>query len=109
VFQRDGELSERIVTWPGQTRITIRAGGLTTIGRAPRMTLLLDGRPIQSWSLSVGPGGRWEEGLYTTRVPTGFGRPIVTLRLADLVDRRRAEPPQLQHAYVDRLEFRWEP
>ena len=108
VFHQDGELSEPIVTWPGRTRVTIVAAGLSTTGTAPRMTLLVDGRPVQSWTLEVGPAGTWRQTSYTTWLPTRFGHPVLTLRFTDLGQRRRPpEPPRLQHAYADALELAW--
>ena len=106
VVPRNAELWEPIVTWPGWTRVTIRAGGFTTTGQAPRMTLVVDGRPIETWVLEAGLGS-WREATYTASIRTGFGRPVLALRFADTLDRR--SPPRLQHAYVDRIQLRWTP
>src|SRR5262249_4591908 len=108
VVQRDAELWEPIVTWPGWTRVTIEAGGLTTTGRAPRLTLVLDGQPVQTWTLEAG-AGTWRQAKYTAWVRTGFGRPVLGLRITDTLDQRRAPPPVIQHAYVDRVRLRWSP
>ena len=106
VVPRNAELWEPIVTWPGRTRVTIRAGGLTTTGQAPRMTLVVDGRTIETWVLEAGLGS-WREATYTASIRTGFGRPVLALRFTDTLDRR--SPPRLQHAYVDRIQLRWTP
>jgi hypothetical protein len=72
------------------------------------MTLLVDGRPVQSWTLEVGPSGTWRQTSYTTWLPTRFGHPVLTLRFTDLGQRHRPpEPPRLQHAYADALELVW--
>jgi hypothetical protein len=108
VFHRDGELWEPIVTWPGRTRVTIEAAGLTTTGTAPKMTLLVDGQAIRSWRLDVGGQGTWKKGVYTASFPTRFGHPVLTLRITDAGERRLpAESPRLQHVYVDSLEIAW--
>jgi hypothetical protein len=108
VVQRDALMWEPIVTWPGWTRVTIDAGGLTTTGRAPRLTLVLDGRPVQTWTLEAG-AGKWRQASYTAWVRTRFGRPVLGLRITDTLDQRRAPPPVIQHAYVERVRLRWAP
>ena len=107
VFHRDGELWEPIVTWPGRTRVTIEAAGLTTTDTAPTMTLLVDGREIRSWPLDVGAPGAWKKGVYTASFPTRFGHPVLTLRITGAGERRLPGPPRLQHAYVDNLGIAW--
>ncbi len=63
---RPGEVSERIVTWPGVTEITIGAGGHLTIQGTPRMRLLLDGTAIYTWPLAAGRD--WVAQEYVARV-----------------------------------------
>ena len=82
VMTGDGELSERIVTWPGVTRITVVAAGLSTTGGHPRLEMFLDGVPLAEWQLEVvaltRPTPRWTRaggGAYTAMVRTAFGRP----------------------------------
>jgi hypothetical protein len=103
VMKRDGEMADRIITWPGVTEIVIVAGGYSTTGVAPRMQLLLDGRPVQSWTLRAGSGD-WIQDEYTARVPTSFGRLRLVLRFEELLDQPAAS--RVQHAYVDRIRFR---
>ena len=79
---------------------------LTTTGQAPRMTLVVDGRPIETWVLEAGLGS-WREATYTASIRTAFGRPVLALRFTDTLDRR--SPSRLQHAYVDRIQLRWIP
>ena len=116
VMTGDGELSERIVTWPGVTRITIVAGGLSSTGVQPRLELFLDEAHAE-WPLEVialkgwkkprfGLEG-WREARYVATVPTGFGRPLLRLRISGTRDHRGAG--QLQHAYVDRIVLEWAP
>jgi hypothetical protein len=100
IIQRDGEISERIVTWPGVTRITVVAGGYTTTGTAPRMTVQLDDRVVGDWTLDAG-AGTWLERRYVASVPTRFGRPTLQLRFVQTRDQRGSG--QMQHAYVDRI------
>ena len=117
VMQRDGEISERIVTWPGLTRITVIAGGLSTTGVAPRMTLFLDDTLVGEWEMEVGAlqswqGRRfalqgWEGRKYVASVRTGFGRPTLRLRFTQTRDERGAG--RVQHAYVDRVMLAWAP
>jgi len=106
VMRQDGELSERIVTWRGTTTIAVVAGGYTTTGTAPRLTLMLDGRPLATWPLEAGLGD-WHERTYRVTVPTRFRRPRLTLRLSDLGDKVVNGVARRQHAYVDRIEVRW--
>jgi hypothetical protein len=109
VMRQNGELSERMVTWPGVTEIAVVAGGFTTTGVAPRLTLLLDGEPLGSWALDAGES-RWAEATYGVQVPTQLGRSELRLRLTELGDRIVAGlPPRQQHAYVDRVRIRWRP
>jgi hypothetical protein len=111
VMTADGELSERIVTWPGTTRITVVAGGLSTAGGRPRLELFLDDEPVGDWEVRVGVvvGARpyWQEDEYTAIVSTGFGRPRLRLRITNTRDHRGTA--QLQHAYVDRVVLEWAP
>jgi hypothetical protein len=117
VMPRDGELAERIVTWPGVTRITVTAAGLSTTGVAPRLALLLDDRLVAEWELEVTPLRSWQrrtfalqgwrQRTYTAAVPTRLGRPTLRLRVTQTRDDRRAD--QVQHAYVDRLVLEWAP
>ena len=84
VMTADGELSERIVTWPGVTRITVVAGGLSTTGVRPRLELFLDEARAE-WPLEVIALKGWrsrawgsragERHAYAATVHTGFGRP----------------------------------
>ncbi len=99
----DGELSEIVVTWPGLTEIRILAGAMTTTGAAPRMTLILDDREVAAWTLRAGPGA-WVREEYVARVPTGFGRSRLGLRLTGLDHDPGAG--RFQHAYVDRVGLR---
>ena len=99
VMTRPGEVSERIVTWPGVTEITIRAGGYSTIQGTPRMRLLLDGTAIDTWPLAAGRD--WVAQEYVARVPTGFGWPTLRLQFMDLLDRRDVQ--EVQHAWVGRI------
>jgi hypothetical protein len=111
VMTRDGELSERIVTRPGATRITVVAGGLSTTGGRPRLELFLDDVRVADWPLEVVPlrsgwaprWGRdgWREARYEVTVPTAFGRPTLRLRVSETRDHRGSG--HLQHAYVDRV------
>ncbi|MGH7321027.1 MAG: hypothetical protein ACRELA_15555 [Candidatus Rokuibacteriota bacterium] len=103
VMKREGEITEPIVTWPGFVEITVVAGGYTTTGIAPRLTLLLDDHPIESWTLKSGQG-QWVQAEYVTRVRTRFGRPVLRLHFADLLDHRPSGTAQ--HAYVDRIRLR---
>jgi hypothetical protein len=100
IMTREGDLSERIVTWPGVTRITVVAAGLTTTGVAPRMALLVGDQVVGEWTLEAGPG-RWIQRRYVASTPTGFGRPLLRLRFTQTRDHRGSGA--LQHAYVDRV------
>jgi hypothetical protein len=102
VMTRPGEVSERIVTWPGTTEIAIVAAAYTTTGIAPRMRLSLDDREVRDWQLAAGQG-TWLQQVYSARVRTRFGRPTLRLEFADLLDRRDVR--QVQHAYVGRIRF----
>jgi hypothetical protein len=102
VMTRPGEVSERIVTWPGVTEITIVAGGYSTIAGKPGMRLFLDQTEVQAWRLEA--GRRWVKREYTARAQTGFGRPVLRLEFSDLVDRRDAG--QMQHAWVGRVRLK---
>jgi hypothetical protein len=102
VMTRPGEVSERIVTWPGVTEITIRAAGYTTIRGTPRMRLLLDDTEIHVWQLAA--DRQWLAREYTARVPTGFARPTLRIEFTDLLDRRDAQ--QVQHAWVGRIRLK---
>ena len=111
VMTRDGELSERIVTRPGVTRITVVAGGLSTTGGRPRLELFLDDVRVADWPLEVAAlrsgwaprRGRdgWREARYEVTVPTGFGRPTLRLRVSETRDHRGSG--HRQHVYVDRI------
>lgn len=101
VMKQDGELWERIVTWPGHTEIGVVAGGYTTTGVAPRLTLLLGDRVVGEWTLAAGEG-RWVEVEYVADVRTTFGRPVLRLRLSGLGEK----DGRSQHAYVDRVRIR---
>ena len=116
VMRGDGELSERIVTWPGVTRITVVAGGFSSTGVQPRLELLLDDARVADWPLEVVTLERWRE------PPWGLGaggRRVTRRRCAPgSVDppfasaSRDPRPPrygQLQHAYVDRVVLEWAP
>jgi hypothetical protein len=117
VMQRDGEISERIVTWPGWTRIPVVAGGLSTTGVAPRMTLLLDDEVVGEWELEFGHVRSWWERTfamqgwlgrkYVAVARTRFGRPTLRLRIAQTLDQRDAG--RVQQAYVDRVMLEWAP
>ena len=65
VMTRPGEVSERVVTWPGVTEITIRAGGYTTIHGTPRMRLLLDETEVHTWQLAA--DREWIAGVHRPR------------------------------------------
>jgi hypothetical protein len=99
----DGSATEPIVTWPGWTEIRVVAAAYTTTGRAPRLTLLLDGRPVAARPLR-GVTGQWVRGEYAARVPTGFGRAQLRLELTGFLD----DPVRggFQHAYVDGIRIR---
>lgn len=117
VLHQDGELAERIVTWPGVTRITVTAGGLSTTGVRPRLSLLLDERVVAEWELEVGALESWHRRTfalqgwhhrdYAVSVPTRLGRPTLRLRITETRDDRRAG--QVQHASVDRVVLEWTP
>jgi hypothetical protein len=117
VLHQDGELAERIVTWPGVTRITVTAGGLSTTGVRPRLAVLLDDRVVAEWALDVGAVESWHRRTfalqgwhhrdYAVSVRTGFGRPTLRLRITQTRDDRRAG--QVQHASVDRVVLEWRP
>jgi hypothetical protein len=117
VMTADGELSERIVTWPGTTRITVVAGGLSTTGVRPRLELFLDEVRVADWLVEVvalrgGWKPRWEldgwqEARYEATVPSRFGRPTLRLRISDTRDHRGSG--HLQHVYVDRVVLEWAP
>lgn len=117
VMTADAEVSERIVTWPGVTRITVVAGGLSTTGIRPRLELFLDDVRLADWLLEVVALDRWQKprwGLwgwrqarYEATVRTAFGRPMLRLRVSDTRDHRASG--QLQHAYVDRVVLEWAP
>jgi hypothetical protein len=100
VMTQDGELSERIVTWPGTARITVVAGGYSTTGAAPRMTVSLDGRTVGEWTVRTG-AGEWARSHYVATAPTRFGRPVLRIRFSGTRDHRGSKA--LQHAYVDRV------
>jgi hypothetical protein len=102
VMTRPGEVSERVVTWPGVTEITIRAGGYTTIHGTPRMRLLLDETEVHAWQLAA--DREWIAREYTARVPTKFGRPRLRLEFTELVDRRGVGVAQ--HAWVGRIRLK---
>jgi hypothetical protein len=103
VLHRDGELSERIVTWPGTLEILVLAGGFTTTGARPQLTVLLDETIVASWPLTAGRN-HWTRRVYRVQTPTGFGRPTLTLRVSGLLDDRRGR--RVQHAFLDRVELR---
>jgi hypothetical protein len=106
VMKRDARIEERIVTWPGVTEIAVVAGGFTTTGDAPRMTVLVDGHLVESRPLQAG-WRRWQEETYVTRVPTGFGHPTLAIAFEGLLDTpARDGPDRVQHAYVDRIRLR---
>ena len=102
VMTGDGELSERIVTWPGVTRITVVAGGLSTTGVRPRLELFLDDARVAEWLLEVVPlrGWQeprfglwgWQEARYVATVRTGLGRPTLRLRVSGTRDHRGSRP-----------------
>ena len=102
VMTRRGEVSERIVTWPGLTEITIRAGGYSTTHGMPRMRLLLDETEAHTWRLTADQ--HWVAREYTARVPTKFGRPRLRLEFTDLIDRRDAG--EVQHAWVGQIRLK---
>ena len=105
------------MTWPGVTRITVVAGGLSTTGIRPRLELFLDDVRLAEWLLEVVALDRWQKprwGLwgwrqarYEATVRTAFGRPMLRLRVSDTRDHRASG--QLQHAYVDRVVLEWAP
>jgi hypothetical protein len=117
VMQRDGEIADRIVTWPGLTRITVIAGGLSTTGVAPRMTLLLDDEVVAEWELAFGHLSSWSERTfamqgwlarpYVAVARTRFGRPTLRLRFAGTLDQRATG--RVQQAFVDRIMLEWAP
>jgi hypothetical protein len=117
VMTGDGELSERIVTWPGVTRITVVAGGFSTTGVRPRLELFLDDVRVADWPLDIVPLERWQpprwglwgwrQAHYETTVRTGFGRPTFRLRVSNTRNHRGSG--QVQHAYVDRVMLQWAP
>lgn len=102
VMTRSGDVSERIVTWPGVTEITIRAAGYTTIRGMPRMRLLLDETEIHAWQLAA--DREWVAREYTARVPTAFARPTLRIEFTDLLDRRDVQ--EVQHAWVGRIRLK---
>ncbi len=102
VMTRPGDVSERIVTWPGVTEITIRAAGYTMIHGMPRMRLLLDETEVHVWQLTADRD--WVVGEYTARVPTRFARPTLRIEFTDIFDRRDAQV--VQHAWVGRIRLR---
>ena len=109
VMKQKTEMWEPIVTLPGVTEIRIRAGGYSTTGVNPRMTLLLNDQPVRTWDLEAGPG-RWAEAEYTARVPTKLGRTTLRLRFGDLgVKPVAGARDRIQLAYVDRVWLRWRP
>jgi hypothetical protein len=85
VMKENGEIYERIVTWPGTTEITITAGGNKTNESSPKMTLYLDNQLIKSWDLKSGRK-KWIEGKYIARGMTSFARPILRLEFTNLSD-----------------------
>jgi hypothetical protein len=102
VMTRPGEVSGRIVTWPGVTEITIRAGGYSTTGGTPRMRLFLDQTAVDAWPLAAGQ--EWVAREYAARVPTRFGWPTLRVQFTDLVDRRDVK--EMQHAWVGRIRLK---
>jgi hypothetical protein len=99
VMKEDGEIHKRIVTWPGKTRFTIVAGGYSTTGVSPRLTLLLNDQPVQSWSLKSGEG-RWHKESYLAQLPTAFQHPVLKIVCENLLD----DPARgRQFAYLDRI------
>ena len=106
VMKRNGEISERIVTWPGQTEISIVAGGFMQNGSGGQMTLLLDGQPVRTWVLEAGRG-QWTTRTYVATARTAFGRPLLSLRFTDLAD-QHPSPQGLvtQHALVGQIRLR---
>jgi hypothetical protein len=100
VMTHDGELSERIVTWPGTARITVVAGGYSTTGVAPHMTVSLDGRTVGEWTIRAG-AGEWARHEYVATTATRFGRPVLRIGFTRTLDHRRSKA--VQHAYVDRI------
>jgi hypothetical protein len=107
VLKRNGEVSERIVTWPGQTEIAIVAGGFMQNGGGGQMTLLLDGQPVRSWTLEAGRG-EWTTRIYAATARTVFGRPLLSLRFTDLADQHSGpQGPVTQHAFVGQIRLRW--
>jgi hypothetical protein len=106
VLRRNAEIAERIVTWPGQTEISIVAGGFMQNGGGGRMTLLLDGQVVRTWVLEAGRD-EWVTRTYTATAATAFGRPTLTLRFADLADRHPSPAgPVTQHAFVGQIRLR---
>ena len=102
VMTRPGDVSERIVTWPGVTEITIRAAGYTMIHGMPRMRLLLDETEIHVWQLAA--DREWVEGKYIARVPTRFARPTMRIEFTDIFEHDEAQV--VQHAWVGRIRLK---
>jgi hypothetical protein len=102
VMTRPGDVSQRIVTWPGVTEITIRAAGYSMIGGTPHMRLLLDETEVHAWQLAA--DREWVVGQYTARVPTRFARPTLRIEFTDILDRRDAQI--VQHAWVGRIRLK---
>lgn len=106
VMKRNGEVAERIVTWPGRTEISIVAGGFMQNGGGGQMTLLLDGQPVRTWVLEAGRD-QWVTRTYVATTRTAFGRPMLSLRFTDLADRHPSpQGPVTQHAFVGQIRLR---
>ena len=106
IMRDNGEISEPLVTWPGQKEIEIIAAGYSTTGKAPRLRLFLNNQLVKEWEVQSGMG-EWNKQTYLAQVHTDFGHPRLRLEFTNLINKRKMD--LIQQVYVDRIIIRSAP